>query len=223
MSTKRRGTAAAGHSPPPAAAWEANCLLGLTMEKLAAIEGRRKDRSQDLALGIEALAAVIEMIQADVRSLDANAAGPLKRVQTALHDLQQGAKPALIFDRPYQDQPRPAGKPKDTISDGIRGNLAAAVHVLIEAGVPRKEAGDWVASSVAKRRIPIAGLGKDGVTAKRVLRWRYEAGAASSRVFNKSFNQIIDGVHELLGPKIARAEAEAVVDAAIQAAANWTV
>jgi hypothetical protein len=176
-----------------------------------------------LALGIEALAAVIELIQADVRSLNANTTGPLKRVQAALHDLQQGAKPTLIFDRPDQDQPRPTGKPKDTISDGIRGNLAAAVHVLIEAGVPRKEAGDWVASRVAKRRIPIVGLGRDGVTAKRVLRWRDEVGAASSRAFNESFNQIIAGVHALLGPKIGRAEAEALVDAAIQAAGNWTV
>jgi hypothetical protein len=59
-----------------AAAWEAHCLLGTTLETLASIERRRKDRSQDLALGIEALAAVVELIQADPRSQGANAAGP---------------------------------------------------------------------------------------------------------------------------------------------------
>jgi hypothetical protein len=198
-------------------------LLGSTLEKLAAIEKRRKQRSEDLALGIEALAAVIELIQADPGSLSSNAAGPLKRVQVALHDLQHGAKPALIFERPNLDEnrPRQGGKPSNTVSDGIRGQLAAAAHVLIDAGVPRKEAGAFVARGIAAGRIPIAGLGKGGVTANRVLRWRDEVGAASSRAFNESFNEIANAARDRLGSDIKRPEAEIVVMSVLTAAANW--
>jgi hypothetical protein len=208
--------------PPEVAAREVHCLLGPTIEKLAAIEQRRKDGSQDLELGIEALAAVIELIQADVRNIKANTAGPLKRLMAALHDLQYGAKSAMISDRLDQGPPR-RGKPTNTISDSLRGQFAAAVDILIESGVSRQDAGDYVARRIIKSRIPIKGLRREpGVTAARVLRWRDEAGVASSQAFNESFKQIKDWVRNRLGSDIKRSEAESVVTEAIDSAARWT-
>ena len=211
-----KGNGAGDGSPPAAAAWEAHCLLAQVMEDLTAIERRRKDRSQDVAMGIEALSVVIDLIEADDRSRDANAAGPLKRVQVALHDMQAGKKPAMLYDPP----PR-AGKPNNTVSDGIRGSLAAAVHALLAAGVPRNEAGAWVARRVIAARIPIGGLRKEGVTAKRILRWRDEFGAASSVAFTECF-MLTDSFRDGLNRPITLAEAEAVAESFIVAARAWT-
>ncbi|MGD0109445.1 MAG: hypothetical protein ABSC06_36250 [Rhodopila sp.] len=125
--------------------------LEATLEALLAIERRRnKDRSQDLDLTMEALAAAIELFQVP----KANPAAPFKWLLAALHDLQCGARPELLFSR----GPRPAGKPTNTISDATRGRLAAAADLLIQAGVPTQEAGRMIARRVASSHIPIAGL-----------------------------------------------------------------
>jgi hypothetical protein len=212
-----------GNSAPVAASSEAHRLLGPTLETLAEIERRRKDPSQDLTLAIEALAAVIDMIQADARSMEVNAAGSLKRVQAALHDVQSGAKPALIYARPDRNEDRrhPGGRPTDTTYDGLRGHLAAAVYVLIEAGVPREEAGRLVARQVAKTGILFPGIGLKGVTAKRILRWRDDVGGASSQVFNDPFNAVKNHVHALVGPQLDRSSADIVVKSVLQGAAKW--
>ena len=98
--TTRKGKGAGDNSTPAAAAWEAHCLLATTMDALTAIERKRKHPSQDVALGIEALSVVIGLIEADGRSHVANAAGPLKRVMVALHDMQAGKKPAIFSNLP---------------------------------------------------------------------------------------------------------------------------
>jgi hypothetical protein len=95
------------------------------------------------------------------------------------------------------------------------------VHLLIEAGVSRKEAGTWVARRVAERSLQIALIGRQGLTAARVLRWRDNAGIASSQAFNDSFKTIIDGAHKLIGPHIDRSAAEIAAESILQVAANW--
>ena len=156
-------------SPPAAAAWEAHCRLAETLIALTAIERKRKDQSQDLELGIEALAAVVALINADPKCHATNSAGPLQRLQAALHDLQRGTNPALALI------PEPNGRLIGTNSDAVRGMLAAVAHLLIGARIPNNEAGRLVAQHANARGVQVTGLQSPLITAKAVLRWRSES------------------------------------------------
>jgi hypothetical protein len=215
VSKKRHSTCAS--SDIPAADWAAHTRLGITLRKLADIEQRRRDPSEDASLAIEALAAVVDLIEADEASRECNAAGPLKRLQSALHNLQRGLSPELFA------KPSSTGRPIDTTSDTIRGLLAAAADALIKAGVPRNEAGAIVARKVVSKRIPITGLSSGGVKATTVLRWRDEWDVVKSQAFRNAFKEITDYMANLAsatGRKPTRQEAMMVLEAAVESAAG---
>lgn len=206
---------------PPTATETRRDRLDEMIDALLAIELRRQAEEDDLALGIEALAVVVQAIGSDPRHIISNAAGPLKRVLGALHDWQHGSKPDLIF-KAKRESPK-GGRPVNGVSDVFRAHFAAGVELLICAGVPRKEAGKYVANRIAEAGIAIAGLGGRKLTGSRVLAWRDEVGGRQSQVFNTTFRDLLDGIHALCGEDISRETAMSAVETIVMAAAHrWT-
>lgn len=206
--------------PPPAADWAAHVGLGRALADLARIEAdRAAGRTAPLEAAIEALAAIIDLVDADEPSRTGNAARPLKELQAALHDFKQGASPPLLTKR-AQD------RPTDTVSDGLRGNIAAAVHLMIQSGIPRNQAGKIAATKIEKARLRISGL-KRPLDKNAVLRWRYKASAGSdaerSVAFTSGYADILNVANERYGDarNWKREVAEAVLDAVIEAARQY--
>ena len=221
--SKNEGTGHEGSCAEPSADWAAHRRLAPTLKALAAIEGKRNDSSRDAQLAIEALAVVIELIEADKPSWDANAAGPLWRLQVALHDMLQGSSPALLSRPP--GQAGPVGRIINTTSDGIRGMLAAAVDALIEEGLSRRDAGASVARQTNLHRLPIAGIGDKGVTAQAVLRWRDEAPIAKSEAFKTTYELVrkeVAKIRDHRGGRLGQAAAKIVLESMIEAGARTT-
>lgn len=196
------------------AAFEAHQKLAEAFSQLMAIERDRKDQETDLRRAIEALSIMVDLVDADPACAAANAAGPLKRLQAALHDLSVGASPSMLAKPPGG-----RSKPNNAISDEVRGLLASAADALIAAGVPRKRAGDIVARRALARGARVAGLSK-GITRAAILRWRDDAGVVKSEVFNRAYSRAQHAL-SALGAPLDQRTAETWLDAVLVASSHW--
>ena len=122
------------------------------------------DGPERLAAVERALAAVVAFVQSDATAFASGAARPLIALARALHDVKAGAKPELFaVDTAHN---RPAG---DAFGMA-RGQAAAAVVILEDAGLQPGEASAFVAAEMARNGIMQPG-GK-AIDGPRVRRWR---------------------------------------------------
>lgn len=138
-----------------------------------------------LAAVERALGAVVRFVQGDRAAFAAGAHLPLLELAKAVHDVKAGAKPKLFEGRAAHN--RPSG---DSFAL-VRGQAAAAVVILEDAGLLPGEASDFVAAEMARAGIVQPG-GKPIRTA-RVLRWRDELHAVdkTSQVMRDAFRAAI--------------------------------
>ena len=119
-----------------------------------------------------ALVAVLSWLDTDARTALLTTA--LARLAAALKDAMAGAKPPLF----HAKIKRQAGRPSNTAFDMVRGTAAAGLDALIRAGDQDEEAGELIASELA--RLNIAQPNGKPITADRIASWRHEIGAKAS-------------------------------------------
>ena len=120
-----------------------------------------------LAVAGYAIGTVIEFINSDLQMMDAGITNPLALIQNALHDLRNGGRPALLFDRP-----KSPGRPTNQAFDGLKATAALAVDVLISCKVKRGDAGKYVAGEA--RKLGLRQPNGKEITGRAVLGWRDE-------------------------------------------------
>lgn len=111
--------------------------------------------------------AFIRFITGDPTLALAVLPGSLVELHNAIHDLEQGAKPALFFDRPRRD----IAKPTNLIREHMRGHIAAAMDLLIRHGRSQPGAAAvWLQGECWRAGLRDA----DGerIAAKKIARWR---------------------------------------------------
>jgi hypothetical protein len=129
--------------------------------KIAANDGDR------LIASTFALASVIQFLQADDDPNSPDLIRPLVNLYSALHDTIQGGRPKFLFDPP---RPECVTKPTNTFYAGLRGQLADTVRGLIEAGMKRREAAEWMCAHLSRKKITDPNGNK--IRATQMLRWR---------------------------------------------------
>jgi hypothetical protein len=120
-----------------------------------------------LAIAGYAIGRVIEFINSDPEIMDSGITNPLSLIENALHDLRQGGRPSVLFDRP-----KSGGRPTNQAFDAFKAATAFAVDVLISCKVKRADAGKYVAAEARKLGLRQQN-GKD-ITGRTVLGWRDE-------------------------------------------------
>lgn len=132
--------------------------------------------ADELAEGLFALRSVMTFLSYDPALVGSDINTPLATIHWALHDLQCGGRPAILFDRKKADN-APA-KPMRTSRDKARGVLAGALDVLITHGqIRRNDAAKWLENEL--QRAAIFDTAGQPIGARRLLRWREEASAGS--------------------------------------------
>lgn len=129
------------------------------------------DSAQRVEEGAEALAeagycvqAVIVFLRRDPAATAAILPGPLTILNNAIHDLEQGANPALFAKRSLE------GRPTNLVArDLIKAWVAAAFDKLLQAKVSNDEAANWTVRECHRLGILYS---KEAITPKRVVRWR---------------------------------------------------
>lgn len=151
-----------------------------------------------------ALAAVVRFVQGDRTAFAAGAHLPLLELAKALHDVKAGAKPDLFEGRAVHN--RPSG---DAFA-AARGQAAAAVAILEDAGLLPGEAANFVATEMA--RAGIVQPGGKPIGAKLVRAWRDElrAGDKTPAVMRDAFRAVIRAEMERPARSSDRGTPEAV-------------
>jgi hypothetical protein len=136
-----------------------------------------------LGVGIFALAAVIDFVNADLGMMDAGITNPLSVIVNALHDCWHGGRPPLLFDRP-----KSVGRPTDQMFDSVKAAAAMGVEVLLAAKMKRGAAGKYMADAALK----LGFRRPDGkqISGRTVLNWRDEIETAKSEVGAQVFTRL---------------------------------
>ena len=113
-----------------------------------------------------ALASILDFLHIDPVVQRDGLTYPLELLFAALHDKVQGAKSPLL-DRPKKS----GGKPTNLFRDLIRGQIVGALNTLIAAGMPLKDAANWLATEISRRGMKDPGHAR--ITAEQCLNWRY--------------------------------------------------
>jgi len=187
--------------------YEAVVAFARALQALQGIELRRSGADGDLDAGIAALGLVIEAIDADLLSFESNAAGPLRRLHSALYDRSRGAKPTLL------NPAKKVSKPTGTTSDTFRGIFAATLDIFIQADVPQSEAASLIVWKMQARRVQIAGVST--LSGERLRRWRHDYPTQTNQVFNEVFKSFKHYAMSMVGPRPTRKQAEQVLEAAL--------
>jgi hypothetical protein len=158
------------NGPPDAGKYEA------LIEQLSELERRASSAEIDaLTASYYALYKVIYFLQADARVLERQATRPLWSLVFAIHDLTQGARPKLLFGP--RDRKGAKGAPSYTSAIVLRALVNLAFKPLLKGGMPKEEAGHWLAAELKHSGIRQRN-GKE-ITASQIIRWRAEFGAKS--------------------------------------------
>ena len=160
------------------------------------------DSRERLEAGHSALAeagycvrAVLSFINQDAVAKNAVSPGPLSKLHAALHDLEQGASPALFAKVSPQ-----GGKPTNIMSrDIVKAWVAAAYNKLVQATGEREKTAAWIAQECVSLGIWHT---KVKIDAKHVVRWHkdfeYQQIAAADAV--NLYKSLKDKKHVILNP-----------------------
>jgi hypothetical protein len=171
--------------PPDAAKYE------VLIDQLTEIERRTAARETDaLTASYESLSAVIGFLHEDARVPKREATRPLLRLMFAVLDRLRAAKPKLLFDP--RDREGGKGAPSYTSATILRGYVNAAFLLLLEGGMSKREAGNWLAVELAHS--DIRQRSGEEITANQIIRWRAERGAKSPKGSDEAFDSIVHGV-----------------------------
>lgn len=144
-------------------------LVNLLKESAATIDAG----GDALEEGLKSLRAVLRFLSSDPDILGTNTTRALDEIHGALTDLQQGAKPPLLFERD-----RKQGRPDGLMQDEVRGMLAGALEILIVHGqLKRFDAAKWLADAL--RRASVSDVMGRPIDRDRLIRWREEASRGS--------------------------------------------
>src|SRR5262249_54381771 len=142
-----------------------------------------------LTASYDALCAVIGFLHEDARVPEREATRSLNRLMLALLDRLQRAKPKLLFDA--RDQEGRNGPPSYTSAVILRGYVNAAFIPLLEAGMSKQEAGNWLAFELARNGIRQPN--GEEITASQIIRWRAERRAKSLKGSDEAFEWVVQG------------------------------
>jgi hypothetical protein len=141
-----------------------------------------------------AITAVLHFLNADARLVQNEATKPLGRLQLALLDRLQGAKPKLLFDKP--NRMGAEGAPSHTSSALLRARVNAAYLSLCESGMSQQEASGWVAAEL--KRCGIKQPNGRTVDPRTIARWRAEMGGKSPKGSDEAFATHVLGAQSSL-------------------------
>ena len=153
------------------------------------------ENTQDDALAITsfAIGVVITFLHSNSAVKNSGITNPLAMIFNALNDCRHGGRPRLIFDRPRQK-----GRPTDQAFDAVKATVAMAAEVLVTAGLPRSQAGRYVAEQA--RKLGIRFLDGTDLNGAGVLRWRDEIEVSKSEIGTEIFKQL--KAARALGPRV---------------------
>lgn len=171
---------------------EVRALCGAYGELLDNLTAAARDMegSDRLAAAARALAAVARFVQGDKTAFAVGAHLPLIELVKALHDLRHGSQPALFAAKPIVEN-----RPADTVSALVRGQSAAAMMILEDAGLAAGRAAAFVASELAHHRImqPDGKRTGEAIAASLVRRWRDDVKQGkASRLVVQSAHAVLD-------------------------------
>ncbi|NPD66066.1 hypothetical protein HN018_19595 [Lichenicola cladoniae] len=136
-------------------------LLAELLDKLdTAAFNLDAQQGRELLAARYALMAVIDYLRKD-KAIEVRLLNPLRVLDVALHDLCQGAKPDLFFDKP---KPVNGGAPTNHYRTMPRALIAVLFDVMIKGGEKNSAAKAWLVTEAKA-----AGLKMD---IKRVEDWR---------------------------------------------------
>jgi hypothetical protein len=158
------------------------------IERLLELQ-RREPPLDYLGASFETLAAVCRFLNADARLVESEATRPLMRLQLALHDRRQGAKPSLFFHAPERLGAK--GAPSYTSAVILRTMVNLAFLSLCEASWSQQEASRWLAAELEKASIrqPNGHF----IDARAIVRWRAELGGKSLKGSDQAFAMFVLG------------------------------
>jgi hypothetical protein len=167
---------------PDAAKYEA------LIDQLSVIERRAAAREIDaLTASYYALSSVIQFLLDDPRVKESGATRSLGRLAFAVMDRTQGARPLLFFG----PRKNVKGAPNYTSAVVLRALVNVAFGPLLEARMPKQEAGKWLAAELAHGGIKQPN--GEEITAKQIIRWWAELGAESMKGSDEAFTWFVGG------------------------------
>ncbi len=194
---------------------------GELLDKLTAA-ARDMEGGDRLAAAARAVEAVAHFVQGNKTAFAAGAHLPLIALVKALHDLRRGSQPALFAAKPTVEN-----RPAETVSALVRGQCAAAMMILEDAGLAAGRAAAFIANELAHHRIvqPDGKRAGEAIGASLVRRWRDDVKQGkASRLVVQAAHAVIDAEARLqdgeglgepeMPAKIERAEMRAKVLAA---------
>ena len=142
----------------------ADLLDGLTAA------AREMEGPDKLAAVERALGAVVRFVQGDANAFAAGAHLPLIALARAVNDLRAGSLPELF------NVPPTANRPAGTAFGMARGQAAAAVAILEDAGMQPADAAAFVAAELARHGIAQPDGKREGeaIGPSLVRRWRQD-------------------------------------------------
>jgi hypothetical protein len=153
------------------------------IEQLSEIERRTAAREIDaLTASHDALCAVINFLHQDERVLEHEATRPLCRLMLAIGDRRQGAKPKLLG---LVDRKGRRGPPTGRSVILLRARLNIVFRVLLDGGMPKKEAAQWLAAEL--KRSGVKQPNERAIDAREIIRWHAELGGKSMKGTDKFF------------------------------------
>lgn len=167
-------------------------LCGAYADLLDSLTDAARDlRGPDALAAVErALGAVVRFVQGDATAFAAGAHLPLIALARALNDLRAGSPPELFTVPPTAN--RPAG----TAFGMARGQAAAAVAILEDAGMRPADAAAFVAAELARHAIVQPDGKRDGeaIAPSLVRRWRQDVRQGKAqRLTAQAFRAAFDG------------------------------
>lgn len=142
-----------------------------------------------LAAVERALGAVVRFVQGDANAFAAGAHLPLIALARAVNDLRAGSLPELF------NVPPTANRPAGTAFGMARGQAAAAVAILEDAGMQPADAAAFVAAELARHGIvqPDGKTEGEAIAPSLVRRWRQDvrqgkAQRLSAQAFRAAFD-----------------------------------
>ena len=124
----------------------------------------------ELDAATESVSKVIKLLYNDPVAVARGSITLLASVHYSLHDVSQGAKPAL-FD--VRGKPK-GGRPSGTSS--VRPPVVLIYNILLHAKIDREESARWLAAELKKKRIVERGK---SIEANQIKRWRDELNGQS--------------------------------------------
>src|SRR5262249_10566379 len=84
----------------------------------------------------------------------------------------------------------------------LRALVNAAFIPLVEAGMPKQEAGNWLARELMRNGIKQ--LSGEKISGRQIIRWRMELGAKSLKGSDEAFSMVVHGALRTMLEKIGQ-------------------